>query len=156
MKEYHTINIAGRDVPEFIVTENGVRFTEKWLRECDEKRCILPESILRCMAAEIAESIVVRTYENGNSHDTRRQTTEKERDILYGLAYSALLGLNHSEESRQSKTAEDAIINSFEYACIVMLPDANCYDSMYIPLRKMVANWRNHTQAEINLHYGNP
>lgn len=154
MENITTRNIAGHDIPECIIMENGVLFTEKWIKEREAARCYLPENILRKMAAEIAENITIRTHEDGNSKDTRRKATKAENDILYKIALSALLGLSHGEEARQSKEAEDAIINSAEYACILFLPNANSYDTIYTPLRKTVANWRNHTQAEIAFHYG--
>ena len=154
MENCKTRTVAGCEIPEFIIIENGVRFTEKWIKEREAARCSLPETVLRKMAAEISNNITIRKYENGNSEDIRRKSTNTEKDILYKIALSALLGLNHGEAARQSKEAEDAIINSAEFACILMLPDANSYDTIYTPLRRSVANWRNHTQAEIVFHYG--
>lgn len=151
---YKTRTVAGREIPEFILLENGAIFTEKWIKEEEAKRPFLPESVLRGMAAEIAAHITIRTKENGCTRDTRRESTKAERDTLYKLSLSALLGLNHGEEARQSKAAEDAIINAIEYTLILMIPNANSYDSLYLPLRRAVENWRNHTQAELVLHYG--
>ena len=149
-----TYTVAGREIPDFILLENGKTFTGKWLKEQDAKRPYLPETILRAMAAEIAERITIRTKVDGNTYDNERASTESERDILYKLAYSALLGLNHGEEARQSKAAEDAIINAIEFTLILMIPNANSYDSIYLPLRRMCENWRNHTEADLALHYG--
>lgn len=151
-----THTVAGREIPDSILLENGIKFTEDWLKEADAKRCYLGEPVLRKMAAEIAEHITIRTYDkvDGCSRDERRESTPAERDIIYKLAFSALLGLSHGETARQSKAAEDGIINAIEYALVVMLPEANSYDTIYTPLRKTVENWRNHTQAEIMLHYG--
>lgn len=151
---YKTRTVAGREIPEFILLENGALFTEKWIKEEEAKRPFLPESVLRGMAAEIATHITIRTEENGCTRDTQRESTKAEQDTLYKLALSALLGLNHGEEARQSKAAEDAIINSIEYTLILMIPNANSYDSIYLPLRRAVENWRNHTEAELVLHYG--
>lgn len=146
--------VAGREIPECILLENGELFTAKWIKEQESARCFLREPVLRKMAAEIAENITIRTMIDGCSHDTTRKSTDAERDIIYKLALSALLGLNHGEEARQSEAAESAIINAIEYTLILMIPNANSYDTIYTPLRKTVANWRNHTEAEINLHYG--
>lgn len=151
---YPTRTVAGREIPEFILLENGVRYTEQHIKEHESARCPLPEPILRLMAAEIAEHITIRTMENGCSKDTTRRSTPEEKDTLYKLAYSALLGLNHGETARESHAAEDAIINAIEFTLLLMIPEANSYDTLYLPLRKTVANWRNHTQAEIALHYG--
>ena len=146
--------VAGREIPDCILLENGIIYTERELKELDAARCYLPEPVLRKMAAEIAENITIRTYVDGCSRDDRRPTTDAERDVLYKLAFSALLGLNHGETARQSKIAEDAIINAIEYTLVLSIPEANSYDSLYIPLRKTVENWRNHTEAELVLHYG--
>ena len=147
--------VAGREIPESILLENGVIFTERELKEYDAKRCFLPETVLRKMAGEMAETITIHTYKDGRcSEDFTRNTTEAEKAVLYKLALSALLGLNHGETARQSKAAEDAIINAIEYTLILMLPSANSYDSLYLKLRRSVAFWREHTEAEIMAHYG--
>lgn len=146
--------VAGKEIPESILLENGVLFTEQDIKEREAARCFLPEKILRKMAAEIAKHITIRTYKDGCSNDARRKTTKAEEEIIYKLSYSALLGLNHGENARQSKIAEDAIINAIEYTLLLMIPDANTYDTIYLPLRRTVENWRNHTQAEIAFHYG--
>lgn len=140
--EYKTRTVAGEEIPEFILTENGAIYTAREIEERRNARKFLSETVLRDMAREIAAHITIRTHENGHSVDTRRDSTNAERNTLYNLALSALLALNHGEESRKSKIAEDAIINAAEYALILMLPDANSYDSIYTPLRKAVANWR--------------
>lgn len=149
-----TRTVSGKEIPEQILIENGIKATEEYFTEYENRRPFLPESVLRKMAAEIARNITIRTYVDGNSKDERRKSTPAEYEILYKLALSALLGLNHGETARQSKIAEDAIINAIEYTLVLMIPSANSYDSLYTPLRKTVENWRNHTQAEINFHYG--
>ena len=146
--------VAGREIPESVLLENGILFTEKELKEMDAARCFLPESVLRKMATEIADDITIRTHKNGNSEDVTRKSTEAEKAIIYKLAFSALLGLNHGETARQSKAAEDAIINAIEYTLLLMLPEANSYDSLYLKLRRSVAFWRDHSKEEIMLHYG--
>ena len=40
------------------------------------------ESELKQIAESISESIMIRTYENGNSRDERRATTPEEKDII--------------------------------------------------------------------------
>lgn len=154
MANYPTITIAGREIYEQIVLENGIKFTEEWIKEREAARCFLPESVLRKMAAEIAETIKIRTYNNGCSCDNTRKTTAAEHEIIYKLALSALLGLNHGETARQSKAAEDAIINTIEYTLLLMIPEANTYDTLYLKLRRAVGSWRSHTEDEIMREYG--
>ena len=144
--------VAGKEIPEAILLENGVKFTEKWIKETESKRCYLPETVLRKMAAEIAENITFRTYVDGSSKDITRKSTDAEQDIIYKLAYSALLGLNYGEVARQCESAENAILNAIEYAIIMMIPHVNSYDTLYIPLRKMLAFWRE-SQEDVNKHF---
>ena len=147
----HIVN--GHEIPDSILLDNGIKATERHMRENEQARCYLMESVLRGMAREISHHITIRTHVDGCSRDTRRTSTDREADILYRLAYSALLGLNHGEEARKSRTAEDAIINAIEYTLILTIPEANSYDSLYLPLRRAVENWRNHTEAELVLRY---
>lgn len=106
-----------------------------------EVRAHKTEAELREMAEGISQEIVIRTYENGNSRDTRRKTTAKEKGIIYRVAYGALLALNHGEEVRSSRLAEQFIVDSAEFTIDLFIPDCNGYDTMYNPLKKALANW---------------
>lgn len=103
-----------------------------------EVRAYKTEAELREVAEAISEEIVIRTIENGNSRDTRRKATVKEKAIIYR---GALLALNHGEDSRSSRLAEQKIIDTAEFTIDLFIPDCNGYDTMYIPLKKAVANW---------------
>lgn len=137
-----TYTIRGRELPACSLLENGIRATQDYFDEYDARRPYLPEPKLRYWAEHLARSIVIRTEIDGCTHDDRRPTTQAEHDILYKLALSALLGLNAGETNRQSRAAEDAIINAIEYACLLMLPKANSYDTIYNPLRRICEEWR--------------
>ena len=106
-----------------------------------EIRAHKTEAELREMAEAISEEVVIRTYENGNSSDTRRKASAKEKVIIYRIAYGALLGLNWGEDCRSSRLAEQKIIDTAEYTVDLFIPDCNGYDTIYIPLKKALANW---------------
>lgn len=154
MTKTYTYQEVLETYPESILVEEGARIVAKRKNEYQARRPFLPEPILRGMAREMAKTITIRTYVDGCSHDETRPATEAESDILYKLALSALLGLNHGESAREEMTAEDAIINAIEYTLLLMIPEANSYNSLYLKLRRMMENWRNHTEAELALHYG--
>ena len=100
-----------------------------------------PEAELKEIAEGISQEVVIRTYENGNSRDTRRKAIVKEKAIIYRVAYGALLGLNWGEDCRSSQLAEQKIIDTAEFTIGLFIPDCNGYDTIYIPLKKAVANW---------------
>lgn len=99
------------------------------------------ESELKAMAQEMASTIVIRTYHGGNSKDTRRTPTPSESEAIYKVAISALLGLNWGEDVRSSRLAEQAIIDTAEFAINQFIDNVNGYDTIYIPLKRIVKNW---------------
>ena len=101
----------------------------------------MSETELKSIAEGISESIVIRYYDGGTSHDVRRVPTTEQKETLYKILFGALLGLNWGETNRSNKIAEDAIINAAEFTTHLFLPDINGYDSVYIPLRKAVSEW---------------
>lgn len=97
---------------------------------------------LKEIATKISETITIRAYKNGNSEDKQRKSTAKEKDIIFKIAYGALLSLNWHLESNSSETTS-AIINTAEFTVNLFLPDCNGYDTIYCPLRKATREWDN-------------
>lgn len=100
------------------------------------------ERELKGIATEISETITIRCYKEGNSEDTKRKSTAKEKDIIFKIAYGALLSLNWHLEPNNSQTTS-AIINTAEFTVNQFLPDCNGYDTIYCPLRKATREWDN-------------
>lgn len=103
---------------------------------------------LKELAELMSYSISVRTHEGGTSHDTTRRATKKQREILFGVIYGALLALNQGEEVRSNPKMEQAIIDAAEFqADILMQPylkdgeELQGYLSVYIPLQRAVKSW---------------
>ncbi len=99
------------------------------------------EGELNEIADRISDTIMIRTYTNGNSNDERRATTPEEKSIIYKIAYGALLGLNWGEDCRASRIAEQKIIDTAEFQIGLFIPECNGYDTIYIPLKNAVKNW---------------
>lgn len=112
-----------------------------WIEEGELTREYKSGEELQQIANEIAETIVIRTYVNGCSRDERRTTTEPEREILRKIARTALSSMNYGEKMRASKELTQAVIDTAEFALINFIPEANAYDSIYIPLTRVVAKW---------------
>ena len=80
---------------------------------------------------KIASTVVIREYISGNSNDVRRETTLDEYRYLYALAEGALLAY------RKDNADIDSILDTVEFVLHGLIPYANTYDSIYIPLRKI-------------------
>ena len=115
--------------------------------EKPEVRAHKPESELKEMAREMASTIMIRIYHGGNSQDIRRTPTQAESEAIYKVAISALLGLNWGEDVRSSRLAEQAIIDTAEFAINQFIDGVNGYDTIYIPLKKAVKNWAKEARA---------
>lgn len=89
------------------------------------------EPQIKEIARDIAESVVIRTYVDGCSEDVRRETTASEKEAIKAIAESALFAYS----ARQNGI--DAILDMAEFMMHRLVPEANAYDSIYIPLRKV-------------------
>lgn len=89
---------------------------------------------LKEIARDIAGSIVIRDYINGNSRDTRRETTEPEKEIIRKIAYGAMLAYSYRSGNDGSI---NAVLDMCEFTLRQFIHECNCYDTIYIPLRKV-------------------
>lgn len=96
---------------------------------------------LKAVAEAMSQYITIRTYDNGNSIDTKRKAKKAEREIIYKIAYSALHGLNWDVKTRNNDDIAQGIIDTAEFVTIQFLPDCNAYDTMYLPLKATLRNW---------------
>lgn len=88
---------------------------------------------LKEIARDIAGSIVIRDYINGNSRDTRRGTTEPEKEIISKIAYGAMLAYSYRSGDDGSI---NAVLDVAEFTLNQFIPGCNSCDTIYIPLRK--------------------
>lgn len=108
-------------------------------------RIHLPETTLRLIADAIASTVVIRSYDRHGSVDTRRPSTQKQRQAVKTAAYAGLLGLNWGEDNRSDKGREDAILNTVEFMVAVAdtgSADLNGYDTIYNPMKAVTEAWR--------------
>lgn len=89
------------------------------------------------IARDIAGSIVIREYIGGNSYDTRRESTPEEKSIIKNIARAAMVSYGYCSGENTSGT----ILNTAEFMLHQFLPNANGYDTIYIPLRKVTETW---------------
>lgn len=80
------------------------------------------ESELLTYASACAQSITTRTP------DTERPSTAEEQHLLCSIIYGALLAIEIHGADRASVRA------AAEYIAGQLLPQANCYDSVFVPL----------------------
>lgn len=82
------------------------------------------EQELKEYATQAAETIVIRTYNNGNSEDTKRNTTKLEKRIIFAIIYGALLAINNGADKQSAK-------DTAEYIGDLQIPEMNGYDTIY-------------------------
>ena len=107
-----------------------------------------PENELRAIAEQHSRYVHVRTMHGGNSHDTFRKATKRQQEVLYGVIYGALLGMNYSSECRKSKDMERVVVDTAEFqADILMRPllrdgeEFQGYMGVYLPLMRILDKW---------------
>ena len=87
------------------------------------------EAELKLYSDEVSETIVYRSFQNGNSYDTERAATKLETAILTAVIFGALLSIrNGSDIQCAADTAEFIGKN--------LLPSMNGYDSIYLKIKK--------------------
>lgn len=104
-------------------------------------RAYRSEVLLREIAKNVSEEIVIRTYDERGSHDTRRSSTKPEREIIYGVIVGALYNLNFNRHSLLNDNMTQVVCDTAEFIAGRFLPEANCYDTIYLPLKKIIKDW---------------
>jgi hypothetical protein len=89
----------------------------------------LSEQDLRKFAQGISGTIVIRTYKDGNSDDTRRKATKREQGIIESIVFGGLLAISVGNN-------HDAVISACEYIANLQVPLGNNYDNIYIPMQE--------------------
>lgn len=85
------------------------------------------------MAQEIANQITIRTYDEVGSHDVTRATTQPEREIIERLAFAAMISYGHRSDCKV-----ESVLDVAEFALHRFIPEANSYDTLYIPLKTVM------------------
>lgn len=86
---------------------------------------------LHKIANEIAQNITIRSYDEGNSVDTKRSTTKPEAEIISNIAFAALWAYRWRDNVNV-----DSILDVAEMTFDQFIPEGNGYDTIYLPLKK--------------------
>ncbi len=102
----------------------------------------LSQNELQYMAQKIAESITIRTYDKGNSNDTKRKTTPNEFELIYNVAYGALLAfrwrINSYSNEKEIEAHLQSILDCAEFTLNLLIKNCNSYDTLYCPLKASI------------------
>ena len=101
-------------------TEFGNKYTSAQLKE---------------ISRDIAGSIVIRDYINGNSRDTHRETTDPEKEIIKNIAYGSMMAYGYRGGDL------DGILAMAEFTLMQFIRNCNTYNTIYIPLRNVTETW---------------
>lgn len=106
-----------------------------------KKYLYLSEAELQALAQKIAERITIRNYDNGNSFDFTRKTTKTEFELIYNVAYGALLAfrwrVNCSNEA-QIEAHLQSVLDCSEFTLNQLIKNCNSYDTLYCPLKAII------------------
>ncbi len=108
------------------------------------KNIYLSESELQHFAQKIAEHITIRTYERGNSSDVTRITTKTEFEIIYNVAYGALLAFRWRVNSYNRAEIEyhlQSVLDTSEFILNNFIKDCNFYNTLYCPLKATIRQY---------------
>jgi hypothetical protein len=97
----------------------------------------MTEQELKEFAEMQAETIVIRSYEEGNSKDERRKATKPERRITKSIIYGGLLAIR---EGNKTDKEINAIIDACELIAKLQLPEMNGYDTIYCTMHEWYRN----------------
>lgn len=101
------------------------------------------ELILQEMATKISQNITVVKKSDAGNYDYKRGTIDDESDIIYKVAYGALLGLNwRRKEGAYGEESDNGIIDTAEFTLGQFLPYCNCYQTIYNPFKTIVKEWK--------------
>jgi hypothetical protein len=88
----------------------------------------MTEKELEQFAEENSKTIVIRSYHEGNSNDCRRETTEREKEIIKNILFGAVLTINGNGDKQ-------TVMDTAEYIGNLFLPEMNGYETIYNVLR---------------------
>ena len=100
---------------------------------------------LDTIATTIAKTVSIRTYENGNSTDTRRASTKSECAKIKAVVRAALGNINYHVYAMAYNHANDAEIrqvfqttrDTAEFTIVELIDGVNGYDTVYCPIWAM-------------------
>jgi hypothetical protein len=93
------------------------------------------EQELKAYADMKAETIVIRTYNKGNSSDDRRDTTDAEKQIISSIIFGGLLAIRHGSDKHSVQDACEYIGN-IQMRNVVLEGEMNGYDTIYTAIRE--------------------
>lgn len=91
------------------------------------------DDMLRKRAIDIARNITIRSYNECGSVDTKRSTTKPEAEIISNIAFAALWAYRWRDDGNI-----DSILDVAEMTLDQFFPEANGYDTIYLPLKKVM------------------
>lgn len=104
----------------------------------NEKK-IYTEQEAKEYAESVSNTLFIREYDNGNSENTERKTTPREKKILTNIICGALFAIRvHNLNSIAVQSAKDTA----EFTADLMLPYINGYLSVYLKIDNFVARYQ--------------